>query len=119
MVCVPYDVVVPYWKKYVVAWPFGLTVPVSVAFDCPISLGEPVVADGGLAAAEAGAGLPPDVIATASRPQATNTTAAATRILRMLSPFVSVRYNTQQSGPVRVASGAYAAVCLLTLARVP
>jgi len=54
----------------------------------------PVVVAGGLAAAEAGAGLPADEIATASTPQATNTIAATTRILRMLPPFVSVQYNT-------------------------
>jgi hypothetical protein len=68
-----------------------LTVPVSVALDCPTLLGVPVVLDGGLAAAEAGVGLPADEIAAAT-PQATNTTAAATRILRMLPPFMSVLY---------------------------
>jgi hypothetical protein len=69
-------------------------VPVTVALDWPISPGEPVVADGGLDAAEAGAGLPADVMAIASRPQATNTIAAAKRILRMQPPFVSVQYDT-------------------------
>jgi hypothetical protein len=68
-----------------------LTVPATVAFDCP-GVAEPVVAVGGLAAAVAAVGWPAVPIATASRPQATNTIAAATRVLRMLPPFVSVQY---------------------------
>jgi len=47
----------------------------------------------GLAAAEADAGRPADVIETASRPQTTITIAAATRVPRMLPPFVSVQYD--------------------------
>jgi hypothetical protein len=53
-----------------------------------------VVTAGGLAAADADVGCPADRTATVSRPQATNTIAAATRILRMLPPFVSVQYDT-------------------------
>jgi hypothetical protein len=49
---------------------------------------------GGAGAAEAGCGLPAEVIVTASRPPATNTIAATKRILRMLPPFVSVQYKT-------------------------
>jgi hypothetical protein len=71
-----------------------LTVPLSVALDLPTSLAELVVTAGALAAAEADVGCPADTTATASRPQATNTIAAATRILRMLPPFVSVQYDT-------------------------
>jgi hypothetical protein len=71
-----------------------LIVPATVALDWSTSDAEPVVAVGALAAAEAGVGAPADVIAIASRPQATNTIAAATRILRMLPPFVSVQYDT-------------------------
>jgi hypothetical protein len=92
LVWVPYDVVVPYSKMYVVDWPFGLTVPLRVALDLPTSLVELVVTAGGLAAADADVGCPAETMASASRPQATNTIAAATRILRMLPPFVSVQY---------------------------
>jgi hypothetical protein len=56
------------------------------------SLVELVVTAGALAAADADVGWLADMTATASRPQATNTIAAATRILRMLPPFVSVQY---------------------------
>jgi hypothetical protein len=91
-VWVPYDVVVPYWKKYVVDWPFGFTVPLSVALDLPTSLVELVVTAGGLAAADAEVGCPAEMMASVSRPKPTNTIAAATRVLRMLPPFVSVQY---------------------------
>jgi hypothetical protein len=67
-----------------------LTVPLRVAFDWPMSLAELVVTAGGLAAADAVVGCPAETIANASRPQPTSTIAAATRILRMLPPFVSV-----------------------------
>jgi hypothetical protein len=76
----------------VVDCPFGFTVPFTVALDCPTFDGDPVVTDGGAAAAEAGAGRLAEVIASASKPHATNTIAAATRILRMLPPFVRVQY---------------------------
>jgi hypothetical protein len=46
------------------------------------------VTAGGAAAAEAGAGWLAEVIASASKPQPSNTTAAAMRILRMQPPFV-------------------------------
>ncbi|HUA70755.1 MAG TPA: hypothetical protein VMA96_06730 [Solirubrobacteraceae bacterium] len=68
--------------------------PFTVALDSPTFDGDPVVADGGAAAAEAGAGWLAEVIASASKPQPSNTIAAATRILRMLPPFVRVQYNT-------------------------
>jgi hypothetical protein len=71
-----------------------LTVPVSVAPDWLTPVASLVVTAGGLEAAEAGVGVPADEIATASTPQATSTIAAATRILRMLPPFVSVQYFT-------------------------
>jgi hypothetical protein len=53
----------------------------------------PVVALGG-AAAEAGGALPADPRINPSTPQATNTITAATRVLRILPPFVSVQYLT-------------------------
>jgi hypothetical protein len=65
-----------------------------VALDWATFEAEPVVALGELAAEAAAAvvGCPADMTTTASRPQAINTIAAATRILRMLPPFVSVQY---------------------------
>jgi hypothetical protein len=71
-----------------------LTVPLTVALDWARFEAEPVVALGGVAAdaAEAGVGWLAETTASASKPQATNTIAAATRILRMLPPFVSVLY---------------------------
>jgi hypothetical protein len=64
-----------------------------VALACATFDEAPVVAVGA-AAAEAGAGLLADPMTNPSTPQATNTIAAATRVLRMLPPFVSVQYNT-------------------------
>jgi hypothetical protein len=66
-----------------------------VALDWASFEAEPVVALGGVGddAAEAAVEPPAETIVSASRPQAINTTAAATRVLRMLPPFVSVQYD--------------------------
>jgi hypothetical protein len=71
-------------------------VPVTNALDGPMFDGGPVVAVGGVGAAEADDGAPVDVIATASAPQPTNSTAAAVRTLRMLPPFGSVDATTNR-----------------------
>ena len=73
----PYSVVVPYWKKYVVAAPFGVTVPVSVAVDCVMLAAAPVVA-AGFPAARAPAGAAP----TTSRATPAAHAAARPRSLR-------------------------------------
>jgi hypothetical protein len=64
-----------------------LTVPTTVAVDCPMLVAEPVVAAGGVGAADAGAGLPADEMANANKPHATVTTAAAMRSVRNAASF--------------------------------
>jgi hypothetical protein len=51
----PYLVVVPYWKRTVVACPLAVTTPFSVAPRGPMLFAGAVVADGGVGAAYAGA----------------------------------------------------------------
>jgi len=48
----PYEVDVPYSTNHVVAWPFGLTVPPSVAVLGPTPDAEPVTTTGGEAVAK-------------------------------------------------------------------
>lgn len=71
--------------------------PPTVALYSATLLADPVVALGAAGAAEAVAGEPADETAIAIAGQTTNAISAASRSLRMLSPFVSVHSHVQQA----------------------
>ena len=76
-VCDPYAVVAPYWKRYVVALPFGFTVPLTWADVAVTEAVDPVVTLGGVPVA-------PDRVGAAASAAASTTSDAATAAIVLI-----------------------------------
>src|SRR5439155_26228834 len=105
-VVAPYTLDVPYWKKYVVRAPFGLTFPSSVAEVCVTRAAPPVVTVGLVTAAAAGAAA----AIAAVKPAASMRRVIDWVSLLVVSPTLSNNVGVPKVAPVRYSSATSAPV---------